>query len=73
MKKYLVVGNGVAGTTAAEHIRINDPDGAIAIVTDEETPFYYRTRLPEFLGGNLAEPKLIARKDDWYRERDISL
>ena len=41
--KYLIIGNGVAGTTAAENIRANDPHGEITVITDEDLPFYYRT------------------------------
>ena len=73
MKKYLIVGNGVAGTTAAENIRRNDTAGAITIVTDEELPFYYRVRLPDYLGGAVTEPELIAKKEAWYDGNKISL
>ena len=73
MKKYLIIGNGVAGTTAADNIRKNDPNGEITIVTDEKTPFYYRVRLPDFLGGGVAESELIAKKDSWYNDKQISL
>lgn len=73
MKKYLIIGNGVAGTTAAEKIRQNDPAGEITIVTDEDIPFYYRIRLPDYLCGEIAEPELIAKKDAWYEEKKISL
>jgi nitrite reductase (NADH) large subunit len=55
MKKYLIIGNGVAGTTAAESIRRNDAKGEITIVTDEDLPFYYRIRLPDLLGRNVTE------------------
>ena len=73
MKKYLIVGNGVAGTTAAENIRKNDPTGEITIVTEEELPFYYRIRLPDFLCGEVKESDLIAKKNDWYRKNNITL
>lgn len=73
MNKYLIIGNGVAGTTAADHIRKNDADGTITIVTDEDIPFYYRVRLPDLLGGKVTEPELIARKKEWYDEKNISL
>ncbi len=39
MKNYLIVGNGVAGTTAAENVRKQDKEGKITIVTDEDFPF----------------------------------
>jgi nitrite reductase (NADH) large subunit len=73
MKKYLVIGNGVAGTTAAENIRQNDATGEIIIVSDENLPFYYRVRLPDYLGGTVAESELIAKKKSWYDEKDITL
>jgi nitrite reductase (NADH) large subunit len=73
MKKYLIVGNGVAGTTAAENIRKNDPNGEITIVTEEKLPFYYRIRLPDFLCGEVEESNLIAKKEEWYEKNNITL
>ena len=40
MKRYVIVGNGVAGTTAAEMIRKMDPEGMIILLTDEGIPFF---------------------------------
>jgi nitrite reductase (NADH) large subunit len=71
--KYLIIGNGVAGTTAAENIRANDPDGKITIVSDEDIPFYYRIRLNDCLSGEIGEQELIAKKDQWYLDKNIDL
>ena len=73
MTNYLIVGNGIAGTTAAENIRKQDKEGSITIVTDENVPFYYRIRLNEFVSGDMKEEELIARKDDWYQAHNITL
>jgi len=73
MMEYLIIGNGVAGTTAAEHIRRNDKDGKITIVTEEDSPFYYRIRLNDYISGELTEAALRAKKDQWYEEMGISL
>lgn len=73
MHQYLIIGNGVAGTTAAEHIRKQDPNGPITILSDEDLPFYYRLRLNEYLSGDLAENALIAKPTTWYRQRNIEL
>jgi nitrite reductase (NADH) large subunit len=73
MASYLIVGNGVAGTTAAENIRKLDKTGKITMVTEESTAFYYRMRLPEFISGDLVEDKLIAKKDQWYKDQGIDL
>lgn len=73
MGKYLIVGNGVAGTTAAEQIRKLDGDGKITIVTEEDVPFYYRIRLPEVVSGEVPEEKVLAKKLEWYRDQGIDL
>jgi nitrite reductase (NADH) large subunit len=73
MKKYLIIGNGVAGTTAAENIRKQDGEGTIVIATDEDLPFYYRVRLTEFISGDLTEQDLIARSREWYNDHGIDL
>ena len=73
MKRYLIIGNGVAGTTAAENIRKVDQEGSITIVTDEDLSFYYRVRLPEYISGEVAEGDLVVRKEAWYEERNIKL
>jgi len=73
MNKYVIVGNGVAGTTAAENIRHQDKAGQIDIVTHESTPFYTRIRLPDFIAGDVEKEKLILHKSPWYAERKIDL
>ena len=73
MTHYVIVGNGVAGTTAAENIRKLDQEGSITMLTDEQVPFYYRLRLNEYLAGDLPEEKLIGKKQGWYQEHNIDL
>jgi nitrite reductase (NADH) large subunit len=73
MKRYVIVGNGVAGTTAAEKIRENDGDGNLAIFTNELVPYYTRIRLPEFLAGAAEEKDLVLHGESWYRGRGIEL
>jgi nitrite reductase (NADH) large subunit len=73
MPNYAIIGNGVAGTTAAENIRKMDKGGNITIVTDEDLPFYYRLRLNEYVSGDITEQNLIAKGDQWYRDQNIDL
>jgi NAD(P)H-nitrite reductase large subunit len=73
MTNYVIIGNGVAGTTAAENIRKSDKKGRITIFTQEDLPFYNRIRLNEYISGDIPERDLIARKDQWYQEKDIEL
>jgi nitrite reductase (NADH) large subunit len=70
---YLIIGNGVAGTTAAENIRKYDPEGAIAVFTDEAYPFYSRIRLIDFLADEVALEKLQIRPLSWYESQGIRL
>jgi NAD(P)H-nitrite reductase large subunit len=72
MKNYLIIGNGVAGTTAAENIRKLDREGGITMVTDEDLPFYYRIRLNEYISGDITEQDLIASGEQWYKDQAIS-
>ena len=73
MIHYLIVGNGVAGTTAAEQIRRQDPHGTVTIVTDEGLPFYWRIRLNEFIAGDIDEEGLLSKDRGWYEENDLRL
>jgi len=73
MTNYLIIGNGVAGTTAAENIRKADKEGNIKIITEEDIPFYYRVRLNEYILGDIDERGLIAKSEKWYKDQDIDL
>ena len=71
--KYMIIGNGVAGTTAAFNIRKLDQSGEIIILTDEPVPFYSRIRLIDYLAGKVNDKALIIYKDDWYEKNNIEL
>ena len=73
MTDYLIIGNGVAGTTAAENIREIDKEGKITILTDEDLPFYYRIRLNEYIAGDINEKDLLAKRAEWYAEKNITM
>src|SRR5660398_263371 len=45
MGRYVILGNGVAGTRAAEMLRDLDQDAEIVVVTEEVHPFYRRPLL----------------------------
>lgn len=70
---YLIIGNGVAGTTAAERIRDKDPSGRIVIVTEEPYPFYSRIMLINHLTGDIEEDALYLKPDSWYKDNSIEL
>lgn len=71
--KYLIIGNGVAGTTAALNIRKLDDRGKITVLTEEEVPFYSRIRLIQYLAQEATQQEIIIHKDDWYKKHSIEL
>jgi len=73
MKRYLIVGDGVAGARAAVKIKEADPTGEVRIFTDEAFPFYYRVRFPEMIAGEVNAKDIIIHSTDFYRNKGISL
>lgn len=60
-RRYVIVGNGFAGTTAAEHLRKIDSSCSITLFTDEPYPLYNRISLPPMLRGQVREEKVMMR------------
>jgi len=73
MKRYLIIGNGVAGARAAIKIRERDPEGEIHIFTGEAYPFYYRVRFPEMVGGGVTIKDITIHTREFYQGKKISL
>jgi NAD(P)H-nitrite reductase large subunit len=72
-KRYVIIGNGVAGTTAAETLRKLDPNCSIHVFTNEPYPLYNRVSLPRFLQGVIGEQKVMMRDFAWHEQRAIHL
>ncbi|MBA4349336.1 MAG: NAD(P)/FAD-dependent oxidoreductase [Thermodesulfovibrio sp.] len=71
--KYVIIGNGVAGTTAALHIRKLDSSSEIWIISEETYPFYSRIRLIDFIADEASEKDITIFKDEWYEKNRITL
>ncbi len=73
-KRYLIIGGGVAGTTAADTIRQLDPAGEITIVSAEPHVFYSRIMIskPHFFLGKVPFDQIWLRKQAWYVEKNIT-
>jgi nitrite reductase (NADH) large subunit len=73
MKRYLIIGDGVAGARAAVKIREADQKGEIHIFTEEAYPFYYRVRFPEFVAGEATIQNLTIHSKEWYQSKEIAI
>src|SRR5260370_1559402 len=72
-RRYVIIGNGIAGTTAADTLRKNDPNCSIHLLTNEPYPLYNRVSLPRFLQGGIVEQKVMIRDFAWHDQRNIRL
>lgn len=73
MSEYLIVGDGVAGDTAARKISSLNGDAEITVITDEELPFYHRPRLIEVLADKMELEEIIIHDRGWYEDKGIDL
>ena len=72
--KYLIIGAGAAGASAAKEILKNrKEEDQIKIFTDENYSFYYRPRLIECLSGEVKVEDIIINDQQWFAENDIDL
>lgn len=73
--KYLIIGGGVAGTSAAEAIRSCDRKSSIAIVSDEPYPLYSKVMLskPNYFLGKIKEEQIFLKTPQWYQKQKIEL
>jgi 3-phenylpropionate/trans-cinnamate dioxygenase ferredoxin reductase subunit len=72
-RRYVIVGNGYAGTTAAEGLRKLDGAASIVMFTDEPYTLYNRIALPPLLRKQIAQQKVIIRDLAWHEKHAIEL
>lgn len=73
--KYLIIGAGVAGTTAAETLRSLDTEGSIALVGDEAHDFYSRIALSKenYMLKRKTEQEVVwLKKPSFYADKNIT-
>jgi NAD(P)H-nitrite reductase large subunit len=70
---HVIIGDGIAGSSAAETIREQDPDADITVITEEGEALYNRILIKEFAKGKLPEAPISIHEENWYAERDIDL
>ncbi|WP_181685186.1 NAD(P)/FAD-dependent oxidoreductase [Halorhabdus salina] len=70
---YVVIGDGIAGSSAAAELAERTTDASITVVTAESEPLYNRILIKEFAKGNLDADVVRMHDRSWYDDRDIDL
>ncbi len=72
-EKFVIIGGGIAGLTAAEAFREKVTEGEITIVNEEPGLPYYRLNLTRYLAGEIKPTSLPIRPQQWFEESNIKL
>ena len=70
-KRYIIIGDGAAGTTVAQSLRAADNGATIAILSDDPHAAYFRAALTNYLLGELREEQIWAVPPSFYDEYAI--
>ena len=72
-RRYVVIGNGIAGQTCAEELRKMDADASIVMIAAERHPLYNRVALPRYLRGQVRREKVLMRTVEDYATRGLDI
>src|SRR5688572_21686630 len=72
MKHIVIIGNGIAGVTAARHIRKRS-DHRITIISSETTHFFSRTALMYIYMGHMKYEHTKPYEDFFWKKNKIDL
>lgn len=73
IKRVVIIGNGAAGTSAADEIRRASPSCHIDLIARENHAFYNRMALGRVLYGRTAMDGLDLMAADWGKTKNISV
>lgn len=71
MKRYVIIGGGPAGVSAATAIRANDGEGEILIFDRDQDLPYYRTELDTYIGGSTLDADMPLHPETYYQDQRI--
>ncbi|HYS97606.1 MAG TPA: FAD-dependent oxidoreductase [Candidatus Dormibacteraeota bacterium] len=72
-RRYVILGNGIAGQTCAEDLRKADADASIVMVAAERHPLYNRVALPRYLRGQVRREKVFMRTVEQYAAQNLEI
>ena len=71
VRRVVVIGNGIAGVTAAVELREHHPDAELTLFGAEPYDFYYRMIINEVVTESIAIRQLYLMPRDWAESRRI--
>ena len=72
-KKFIIVGNCIAGVSAAEEIVKSNDNFEITIVSGEDSLAYYRPMLSEYISDSHNEKRFLLHDKEWYEKNGIKV
>ena len=72
-RRYVILGNGIAGQTAAEELRKLDGEASIVMIAAERHPLYNRVALPRYLRGQVRREKVFMRTVEDYVKHSLEI
>jgi NAD(P)H-nitrite reductase large subunit/ferredoxin len=72
VERVVVLGNGIAGVTAADHVRRRHPLAQIDLVAEESHHLYNRMGIARLIYGRSAMQGLYLNPDSWYEDHGIT-
>lgn len=72
IKSIVVIGNGIAGVTAADHVRRRHPLCEIHLVGRERHHLYNRMAITRLIYGRSAMEGLYLMPEQWYKDQNIT-
>ncbi len=72
VEKVVIVGNGIAGVTAADHVRRRHPTCEIHLIGRESHHLYNRMGITRLIYGRTAMEGLYLMPEKWYKDYQIT-
>ncbi len=73
INRYIIIGGGIAGVSAAEAVHALQPDADITLISEEHDLPYFRMSLTRYLAGEVEREKLTLHNQQWYLQNHITI
>lgn len=73
MRRYVIIGGGIAGINCVEGIRSMDATGTIALVSAEQESNYGRPLISYYLEGKTTLERMSYRGEDFFERMDVTV